>query len=406
MDPIQDIRQSLDAIDRKAAAGTEAKAAAEALQTDLADVKSRLLDMERVAARPQLRAPNGEYATPEQKAHADAFTNWLRKPQDPERKAALIAVQTKAASGLSDAAGGFAVPEVLSRQLETRVRDANPWRGLVRVIGASSGDVKLPVNNNDASVAWVGETGTRSATTEPTGAQRSPTFGTVYGYVSATEELVYDSQFDVASWFTETVGDAIAEAESTAIVSGNGTNKPTGFLNATPSSAGDNDSPARSAGTLQYLPSGVADGFGTTSTTSPIFNPEDAFADLMYAVKSQYRRNGSWVMNSNTAAAVRKLRDADGRAFWADSMAMGTPPLLMGRPVVLCEHMPDVGANAFPIGFGDWSRAYTLVELGGLRISVDDNTTSPGFIKLYVRRRLGGIVVNDDAVKLMKIAVS
>ncbi|MBK0399510.1 phage major capsid protein [Limibaculum sp. M0105] len=367
---------------------------------------ARLDDLEKIAARPALKETSGEILTGGQKEHVDAFSRWLKNPHSPETKAHLAQFDTKAASGLSEGAGGFLVPEFLFRQIESRVQDVNPFRGLVRVIGASSGDIRLPVNNNDAGVGWVGEGDTRTATAEPTGAQRTPTTGTIYGYVSSSEELIYDSAFDVRSWFVEAVGDALANAEAEAIVTGNGTKKPTGFLNATPEAVGDNDSPARTVGALEYIATGTLGAFVANNAGSPYTCPEDVFADVAYRVRSQYRANGTWVMSSSTAAAVRKLRDSDNRSFWVDSMAMGTPPMLLGRPVVIAEQMPAIGANSYSIAFGDWRRAYTLVELGGLRITVDDNITTPGQVKFYIRRRLGGITVNDDAVKLMKFAAS
>ena len=347
--------------------------------------------------------------TPGQREHADAFGAWLRNPKSAALQARLWDVERKNASGASDAAGGFLVPEILVRDIERRVRNENPLRQFARVLPVGSADVKLPMTNNDAGTSWAGENDTRNATAEPTGRQATPTFGSIYAYVTASEELVNDAIFPIAEWFGQSVADAMAEAEADAFVSGNGTKKPTGFLNAAPVATGDADSPARAAGVLQYVPTGAAYStaapFGELSTASPAFHPSDAFVDLVYSLRSQYRRNAAWFMSSATTGAVRKLKDADGRPLWTDSMAAGQPPLLLGFPVVTLEAMPAVGVNAHPIAFGDMARAYSICDVGGLRVTMDE-VTMPGFVRWHIRRRLGGCVVNDDALKVLKLAAS
>ena len=64
--------------------------------------------------------------------------------------------------------------------------------------------------------------------------------------------------------------------------------------------------------------------------------------------------------------------------------------------------MADVAGGALPVAFGDFRSAYTLCDRTPLRITVDPYT-SVGYIKYYVRRRVGGIVSNNDAVKFLKL---
>lgn len=404
MDPITKIRASLDAIDKKAAAGIEARTAAETLQTDLADVKARLLDMERVAARPPLRAPNGEFVTPEQKAHLDAFGAWVRAPKSQKAMAELEG--HKAVTIGDNAGGGYAVPEVIAAQVAKRLRDLSPMRRLARVETVSSSDFKMLVDINGTASGWVGEGDTRSETGTPQLAEVAPTFGIVYAYPKASEESLTDIQFDVQQWLVRSVSEELAIAEGAAFVSGNGTKKPTGFLNPTPGSAGDNDSPARSFGIPQYIPTGVADGFGSLSTTSPEHYPADVIWTTVYSLRAGYRANATWLMNSATAGVIRKFKDADGNYLWRDGLAAGQPALLCGYPVEIDEQMPDIGANAFPVAFADWQRAYLICDSFGFRVSIDENTTTPGQTKFYCRKRVGGKLLDDNAIKLIKCAVS
>ena len=141
------------------------------------------------------------------------------------------------------------------------------------------------------------------------------------------------------------------------------------------------------------IPSGGAGDFAST-------NPANALIDLVYALGAQYRANGTFVMNSKTAAAVRKMRDADGRFLWADSLAMGQPAQLLGYPVLVCEDMPDIAAGSFSIAFGDFRSAYTIVERPDLRVLRDPFSAKP-HVLFYATKRVGGGVTDARAIKLM-----
>jgi HK97 family phage major capsid protein len=78
---------------------------------------------------------------------------------------------------------------------------------------------------------------------------------------------------------------------------------------------------------------------------------------------------------------------------------------LLGYPVAFWEQMDDVSTDTHPVAFGDFRRAYVLVDRVGLRIT-RDNVTNPGFVRFYVRRREGGIVLNNDAAKFLKCSAS
>lgn len=378
----------------------ELKSAVEDLSETVADVKEWRAESKQLAERldgieTRMNRPAGVANAAEPDEHLQAFTSWLRDPRSDAKRHQLADIQAKAASGTSDAAGGYAVPEVIANPLLMRARDANTLRPIVRNIAVASGDVVLPLSNADASSGWAGEDDTRNATTVPTLSGPRPTFGTNYAYVTATEELVSDFAFDVASWFTMEAGAALGEAEATAMVSGNGSKKPTGMLNVAPESGADG---TRTAGAFKYIATGVADDFSE--------DPSDDLVNLVYDLKAQYRTAGRWVMNSATAGLIRKFKDSDGRMIWSDGLAAMEPARLLGYPVTISEAMPDLVADAHPIAFGDFDRAYVLADRGGLRVTLDDNITTPGFVKWYIRRRVGGIAYDTHAVRFLKIAAS
>ena len=331
--------------------------------------------------------------------HSDAFKRWLGSPANEQRKRQLTDVESRTASGLTNAAGGFIVPEQINNNLMMRMRDQNTLRQLVRVIQVRTGDVVLPLSNADATSGWIGETGTRADQTEPTLEGRSPTFGMNYSYLSMSEEIVMSAVFDIEDWFLAEVSAAMGEAESDAIISGSGTNRPTGILNTAPEAAADG---SRTDLAFKYLPSTTAATMGTDDAETA-----DNLTDLIYDLRAGYRARGTFVMNSATAGVIRKLRDSQGRHLWADGLAQGQPNLLLGYPVVINESMEDIGADAHPVAFGDWYRAYTLCLHDRLHIqNKDQNITVPGLHKLYVRQRVGGIAYDENALRFLKCAAS
>lgn len=204
-----------------------------------------------------------------------------------------------------------------------------------------------------------------------------------------------DSAFDIGGWFASEAGNKMGEAEMAAIIAGDGVDKLSGLLRVAPTAGADG---TRAAGALKYLPTGNASTLGAA--------PSDLLISTVYDLKAGYRANASWVMNSTVAGDIRKLKDAQGRFLWTDGIAVGEPSTLLGYPVQIAESMAGVAANSLPIMFGDFSRGYILCENGGLRVTIDDNVTAPGRIKWYIRRRLGGTVYDNDAVRAIKIATT
>lgn len=328
--------------------------------------------------------------------HVRAFNDWLRAPQDSNRRGDLMTQEMDVrgeGSTQTGAGGGFAVPEPVADTIRARVLEISPMRRLATNFTVTSTGTKFLVNRNDATNAWVGETGARTDTGEPTLDLRAPTYGTTFGLVEATEELLLDAAIDIGAWFSNSVAQTIAQSEGAAFVSGNGTNKPTGFLaGPTPLTTGDS---TRAAGTLQYVPTGDA-----AEVTI------DSLSDLFFATKAEHRQSGTWLMSSATAAVIAKMKDTDGRSIWQQSLSADTPSTLLGRPVVYDENMPAVAGDDFPVAFGNFAAGYLIADSGMLRITVDDNITKPGYVRWYVRRRVGGVIYDSDAIKLLKVAAT
>lgn len=371
---------------------------------ELQSVKERLENVELQANRIQAPGGPGDMSK-EDKEHLDAFMKWVRNPRDGKAQQELREKQSTITTSTAATAGN-ALPEVISRQIEQKLLDMSPMRRICRVETVGTTDYKKLVNVRGAAAAWVGEDSSRSQTDVSSLQQVAPTFGTIYAYPYTTEEALNDLFFDVQNWLITEASNAIAQAEGEAFIDGNGTNKPTGFLNGTPENTGDEDSPARTFGQLEYAYTGVSDGFGSLDTGSPSHYPADVLFDLVYSLKAGYRGNARFVANKSTLNTLRKFKDSDGNYIWQPGLQMGEPARLLGYPVEEMEGMPDIGANNFPVAFGDFRAGYLICNLVGFRTTIDDNITAPGYVKFYIRKRIGGKLMNDDAIKVVKCATS
>ncbi|HLF12788.1 MAG TPA: phage major capsid protein [Gammaproteobacteria bacterium] len=288
-------------------------------------------------------------------------------------------------------AGGYAVPEQIAREVEIQEKLFSPIRDDVKVVQIGTSDYKELVNLRGTTGGWVGETGTRSATATSTLREVVPTQGELYAYPQASEWSLDDIFFNVQNWLAAEIAETFAVEEATAVISGNGTTKPTGMLNTTPANVDDFASPLRSAVTYQFIP----------SLASPDAILPDTLIDLVYKLNSRYRAGAKFIFNSAVAATIRKLKDTTNQYLWQPGMQMGEPDRLLGYPTSIWEQMSNVSANAFPVGFGNLKRGYVLVDRVGLRITRDEVTT-PGYVKFYVRRREGGVVLNNNAIKFLR----
>jgi HK97 family phage major capsid protein len=376
----------------------------------LSEAKSRLEKLEAKLARPGAFGNGGEQRdSAEATEYKNAFLDWVRAPADHERQQRAAAAQkaleakskadgreTRAAQTVTTtgSAGGFALPEQIERAIARLSVDMSPIRQIATVRTVGTTDYKELFDVNGAAFEWVGETDTRNQTNTPDLAEVAPTFGMASAKPQASEESMDDLFFDVEGWLIDSAAEAIAQGEGAAFVSGNGTKKPTGFLaGPTPLATAD---ASRAFGTLQYIASGQAAALPTSI---------DVFYDLVYSLRARYRTNARWVTNKLVLAALRKYKDTTNQYLWQPALTAGQPSTFLGYGITEAEDTPAVAANAFPLAFGDFKEGYLICDRVGSRMTRDEITT-PGFVKFYIRKRVGGRLRNTQAIKLLKISTT
>lgn len=389
---------------------TEAKLAKiDAALDQLSEIKAQLEKLQLRAARPGAGVNGEEGETAESREHREAFVSWMRHPVDPERQQRLHRAQKGLAQKIGNdgwetratqvitttgSAGGFALPEVIERQIARLSVDISPIRQISTVRTVGSSDYKELFDINGVAFGWIAEGSSRTQTNTSDLAERAPTMGTGYAYPQTTEEALDDLFFNVEDWLIQTASEAIAAGEGAAFVAGNGTNRPTGFLNGpTPVTTTD---ASRAFGTLQYIASGQAAAMPTSA---------DVFYDMIYSARARYRGNARWVTSKAVLSSLRKYKDTTNAYLWQPSLVLGQPDTFMGYAITEAEDMPAVAANVFPLAFGDFREGYLVVDRVGMRITRDE-ITAPGFVRFHIRKRVGGIIRNSQAIKLLKIAAT
>ena len=301
--------------------------------------------------------------------------------------------EAKSLSAGSNADGGYVVPAETEARIDRLLIEASPIRAIASVRQTSAPVFRKPVSRGGAASGWVSETAARPETGAPSLDLLDFPCAELYAMPAATQQLLDDAMVDVDQWLAEEVRDVFAVQESAAFVSGDGSDKPKGFLSYTKAVDG-----TEAWGEIGYVATGTDGGFDAG-------DPADALIDLIYAPKTGYRTGGRFVMNRRTVSVVRRFKDADGNYLWQPSLSEGGTSTLLGYPVTEAEDMPDIGTDSFSIAFGDFAKGYLVLDRQGIEVLRDPYSAKP-YVLFYTTKRVGGGVQDFAAIKLLKFGVS
>lgn len=357
------------------------------LRAGMADLKARLDGAAVVAARPVLAgtATAGKPVRAEVKQFVDGYL----------RHGHTAGIEVKAVDGSSGPSGGYAVPQEIDAVIDTVLASISPIRAIANVVRVGSAGYRKLVATGGVASGWAAETGARAETATPVFAEIAPPMGDLFANPAATQAMLDDAAFDLEPWLGNEIAQEFARAEGVAFVTGDGVNKPKGFLTAPIAKEPDG---VRPFGTLQYLPTGVDGDF-------PASEPEDRLIDLVQSLRAPYRQGAVFVMSSFTLAYIRKIKTAQGQFIWQPGLAAGQPDMLLGYPVIEAEAMPDIASGSLSIAFGNFRAGYLIAEREESVILRDPFTHKP-FVHFYATRRIGGAVANSEAIKLLRFSAA
>lgn len=329
---------------------------------------------------------DGEVDVDAYKAYRRSFSTYLRKGD----RAASPEIMNALSVG-SDPDGGYFVDPDTGGRIAQLIYETSPVRQVANVVTIGTDALEGVNDLDEAGQGWVGETESRSETSTPqVGEWRIPVFEQ-YAEPRATQKLLDDAMFDIEGWLQDKVANKLAREENKAFVNGDGVKKPRGFLTY---SAGTPDS--SNWDQIEQVNSGASGDFAGS-------NPGDPLIDLVFKVKNAYRQGATWAMNRATLGEVRKLKDGDGNYLWQPDFGQMATGTLIGFPITEMEDMPDMASDSLSIAFGNFNAAYQIVDRQGIRVLRDPFTSKP-YVKFYTTKRVGGGVVNFEAIKLMKFA--
>ena len=331
---------------------------------------------------------NGDVDMGTYRNYKSAFKHYLRK-----NNAGSGVDEIKALSAGSDPDGGYAVTPDMSGRIVSLIRETSPLRKVANVVTIGTDALEGVNDLNEATSGWVGETAARTETAAPQiGEWRIPVHEQ-YAEPRAPQKLWDDARFDVEGYLSLKIAERLARMENTAFITGNGVKKPRGFLTyaaGTPS--------ASAFSVIEQIPSGGTGAFASE-------DPGDALINLVYSLKAPYRERAVFMMRRSTLAEIRKLKDDQDNYLWQPDFQLRQGGTLLGFNVVEAEDMPAMAADSLSIAFGDFHAGYQIVDRQGIRILRDSYTAKP-YVKFYTTKRVGGDVVNFEAIKLMKFATS
>ena len=272
-----------------------------------------------------------------------------------------------------DTDGGYLVPE----EYDSRLIDILTEECIMRNLGTkitTSGERKINIAATKPAASWIEEGGALSFG-EATFDQIIMDAYKLHVAIKVTEELLYDSAFNLESYIIQQFGKAIANAEEDAFLNGDGNHKPTGLLT-----------------TAQ-----------TGVTTSGASITADDLIELVYKLKRPYRKSAAFIVNDQTLAAIRKLKDANQAYMWQPSYQMGEPDRLLGYPIHTTPFMPTAEAGKAALVFGDYSY-YNIGDRGSRSIQeLRELFAGNGMIAFVMKERVDGKLVLPEAVQMLKI---
>jgi HK97 family phage major capsid protein len=302
-------------------------------------------------------------------------------------------LEAKAATINPPAKGGLAVPLEIDAVIDRVMLSGSPIRSIAQVVDIGTANYRRLITTTGVVSGWVAETQGRAETETPNFAEIAPPMGELYANPAASQAMLDDAGFDVESWLGEEIGREFARAEGVAFVTGDGINKPRGFLSNPVAATGD---ATRAFGTLQFVTSGAAGNFAAAA-------PQDRLVDLVHALAAPYRQGATWVMNSATLARLRKFKTSDGAFIWQPALAADQPQTLLGYPVMEVDAMPDIAADSLSIAFGNFRAGYLIAQRRDTTVLKDPYSNKP-YVHFYATRRVGGTLLDSRAIKLMRFS--
>ena len=307
--------------------------------------------------------------------HRKAFEDYIRKGSE----GGMNHVTRKFLQVGNDAEGGHLVPATLHNAMISRIAELSPVRQVCNVVTVGSHTLEVIEDRGGLDGAWVGEADARNETNAPRVGKKIIPTHEMYAQPRATQKLLDDSKINVEEWLSKKIVERFAQLENESFIRGDGSGCPRGILNYN----NGND-------------------WGEIEKLEVEHVTVESMYNLCYSLKEGYASQAKFLMSRQMMQHVRLLQDGGNHYLWQPSLKDGTPNTLLGMPVVACPDMRGAAPQNLCIAFGDFKSAYCIVDRQDMRVMRDPYTEKP-FVKFYATKRVGGDVVNTEAIKMLAI---
>lgn len=292
------------------------------------------------------------------------------------RKGDISNLEIKSLSSAEEE-GGYLVTPALYNKILSGLHARSPMRRLASVETISTNALDVIIEEGGFDCGWTLETSSRDETKTSKLKQKRIMVHELYAQPKATQRLLDDAAINIEQWLNERLQDSFVKAENKSFLKGDGNNQPFGILH---------NAEVQKVKTM-------AEG---------VIVPEDLL-NLINSLDEDYLARATFLMHRSTLSSLQKLQDNNGRFIWQAALSERYPETLFGVPVVCSSEMPLIADGSTPIMIGDFKSAYKIVDRSGVAVMRDPYTEKP-FVKFYAVKRVGGDVVNSNAVKFLEIA--
>ena len=366
--------ERLDDLEKKGSVDSLTEEKVNRLNDFLEKAQNRLTRLETASGRPLLAA-----GSEQDTAEKGTFFSYLRKGTE--------GFEQKSLSSLNDASGGYLIPHSMLNKIYSTMVITSPMRSISRVTDISMDALELLQEKGMAEVGWVAETAERPETSTPELRKIRIAVHQIYAKPRASQKLLDDATVDIETWLAQKIAEKMTLSENAAFINGDGNGKPKGFLTYESVEVGKGE-----WGKFEAI----------LTKSSDALTDGDVLVETFHTLKAQYLNGAKWLMSRSAMAAIRKLKGENKQYLWQPSMIEGTPPTLLGSPVLIADDMPalDVKKAGTAIAFGNFREAYQIVDRAGLHVLRDPFSAKP-YVEFYATKRVGGDVINFDALKLI-----
>ena len=311
--------------------------------------------------------------------YKNAFCKYIKKGWESD----VANLEQKNLSGSADQELGYSVTNKMNKAIDTLLVENSPMRQISSVMEISTDSLELIEDKEDITSGW-SETGLSEIEKSAASVFTKKTILTheLYAQPKVTQKLIDDPRIDVEEWLSKKLSNIFIRQENIAFINGSGIGQPKGILSY---------EDGNEWGKIERI-----------KTESTELSADDVIK-LFFSIKEIYANNTNFLMSRDSLQKIRMLKDKNGQYLWQPNLSEGGSSTLFGSKIYVSTDMPSLDAGKLPIAFGNFKNAYQIIDRGDVRVLRDPFTHKP-YIKFYSTKKVGGDVVNFEAIKLLQIA--